>query len=177
MEASSTALDPSNGKGKKRVAAATGLADKRIFPDYKILVRWESGLPMRLARRDSSPLTADRTRYVLSMGRIPISLVGVTSNPGKGAEAPDEMAVKARIADQVARSTTLQCPNKPLIRADHAEWVQSDFESRLMVSIPRGDQTVQLEDGTVSFVSEFGDFIVRTVFLLSRMRYKDHLEL
>lgn len=177
MEASAASLDPSNGKGKKRVAAATGLADKRIFPDYKILVRWESGLPLRLARRDSSPLAADRTHYVLSMSRLPVSLIAVTSNPGKGAEALDETAIRAQIADQVARSTTLQCPNKPPIHAGRTEWVQSGFEYRLTISIPHGDHPIQLEDGAVAFVSEFGDFIVRTSFLLNRMRYKGNLEL
>jgi hypothetical protein len=140
-------------------------------------VRWESGLPMRLARRDSSPLTADRTRYVLSMSRLPVSLVAATSKPGK-AEAGDESALRAQIADQVARSTTLQCVNKAPIHADHAEWVQSGFESRLMISIPHDDgHAIELADGAVSFVSEIGDFIIRTSFLLSRMRYKDNLEL
>src|ERR1035437_2722511 len=41
-------------KSGKRVAAAEGVRDKRTLTEFTVLVRWESGLPVRLARKCNS---------------------------------------------------------------------------------------------------------------------------
>src|ERR1035438_7178256 len=41
-----------NQKSGKPVPAAEGIRDKRILTEFSVLVRWESGLPVRLARRE-----------------------------------------------------------------------------------------------------------------------------
>lgn len=177
VEVTPAALDPDQGKSKHRVAAADGLRDKRVFPDYKILVRWESGLPVRLARHQASAVNSDFPRYVLSMSRLPIALLAAMSKPGSAGQEKDELVRQAKIAERVSRSSLLQCEGKVPLRADHAEWVASDFESRLRISFPHEHQSFDVSDQAVAFVTQIDELIFRASFLLRRMVYKDKLEL
>jgi hypothetical protein len=177
LEFSPVAFQAAPGKPNRRVAAAQGLRDKRILTDYKILVRWESALPMRLARRVPSPPGIEETRYVLSMSRLPMALFATLSSSGKARNDDSDAANKARIAEQVLKSSLLECENKTPFHADHTEWVASDFESRILISFPFNGPRIDLSDLSVAFVSQIGELIVRTSFPLRRMIYAGKLEL
>src|ERR1035441_2090968 len=106
-------------KSGKRVAVAEGVRDKRTLTEFTVLVRWESGLPVRLARKSTS--------------------------------APEYAA-----AHYVLRASSLQGGGKIPIPADRAEWAESDFEPRVMISFPQGSQPLESSDGVVTFVSQMG---------------------
>ena len=109
------------GKDEKRVAAAEGARDKRTLTEYTVVVRWESGLPVRLARKGTPVPEYAAAHYVLSVSRMPIAFMAAMVG---GAQAKDRLA----LAQQMLQSSSLQWGGKDSIPADHAEWTESDFE-------------------------------------------------
>ena len=153
-------------KGGKRIVAADGIRDKRILTEFTVLVRWESGLPIRLARK-SADLPA---HYLLSVSQIPLAFI--TSMAG-GAQPKDREA----LAQQMLQASSLQRAGKDPIPADHVAWTESDFEPRLTISFPRGDQPLEASDGAVTFSSQMGYLLLRASFPLRKMVYRGKLEL
>jgi hypothetical protein len=157
-------------KSGKRVAAAEGVRDKRTLTEFTVLVRWESGLPVRLARKSTSVPEYAAAHYVLSVSRMPIAFMAAMVG---GAQAKDREA----LAQQMLQSSSLQWGGKASIPADHAEWTESDFEPRIMISFPQGSQPLESSDGVVTFVSQMGFLLLRVSFPLRKMVYRGKLEL
>ncbi len=171
-------LTPSSlraGKKKgKRVAAAEGLSDKRTLTDFKVLICWESGLPVRLARKNNAPATVSAPHYVLSMSRMPIAFMSALVGGGK---AGKEAADKQEIASQILKTSSLQREGKNPIHADSAEWVEGQFEPRVVISFPQDRQTIEFSDRTVTFTTQIGTLVIRALFPLKDMFYRGNLEL
>ncbi len=161
-------------KKGKRVAAAEGLRDKRTLTDFKVLVCWESGLPVRLARKAISPSGDTAPHYVLSMSRMPIAFMSALVGGGK---AGKESADKQEIADQILKTSSLQREGKNPIPADRANWVESEFEPRVVISFPQDRQTIEFADRTVTFTTQIGTLVIRALFPLKDMFYRGNLEL
>ncbi len=161
-------------KKGKRVAAAEGLRDKRTLTDFRVLVCWESGLPVRLARKSISPPGDTAPHYVLSMSRMPITFMAALVGGGK---AGKESADKQEIANQILKTSVLQREGKNPIQADRADWVESEFEPRVMISFPQDRQTIEASDRTVTFTTQIGTLAVRALFTLKDMFYRGNLEL
>jgi hypothetical protein len=150
-----------------RTAALTTerTAERKLPIPYEALVRWESGLPVRLARRKAA--TENRAgEYQLSISRLP--LVFVADLSGK---AP------ADVAAGIARSARLERSGKEPIRAAHAEWVEWDFSPGVLVSFARGQQPIETEDGEVTLAAQVGLLVIRARFPLKQMVYRGKLEL
>jgi hypothetical protein len=161
------------GKGK-RVTAAEGLRDKRTLTDFKVLVCWESGLPVRLARKANPPSSDVAPHYVLSMSRMPIAFMSALVGGGK---AGKESADKAEIASQILKTSSIQREGKNPISADHTEWIDSEFEPRVVITFPQDRQTIEFSDRTVTFTAQIGSLVVRALFPLKDMVYRGNLEL
>ena len=157
-------------KGGKRVAAAEGVRDKRTLTEFTVVVRWESGLPVRLARNITKVPAYAAAHYVLSVSRMPMAFMAAMED---GAQAKD----RGPIARQMLESSSLQREGQAPIPADHTEWTESDFEARIMISFPRDRQPVEPSDGVVTFVSQMGFLLLRVSFPLRRMVYRGKLEL
>ena len=157
-------------KSGKRAGAAEGVRDKRTLTEFTVVVRWESGLPVRLARKSTSVPEYAAAHYVLSVSRMPIAFMAAMAG---GAQAKDRLA----LAQQMLQSSSLQWGGKAPIPADHAEWTESDFEPRIMISFPQGSQPLESSDGVVTFVSQMGFLLLRVSFPLRRMVYRGKLEL
>lgn len=157
-------------KSGKRVAVAEGVRDKRTLTEFTVLVRWESGLPVRLARKSTSAPEYAAAHYVLSVSRMPITFMAAMVG---GAQAKDRLA----LAQQMLQSSSLQWGGKIPIPADRAEWAESDFEPRVIISFPQGSQPLESSDGVVTFVSQMGFLLLRASFPLRKMVYRGKLEL
>ncbi len=171
-ELSSASLRASAKKGH-RAAAADGIRDKRILTDFSVLVRWESALPILLARK-RAPSAYPEDNYVLSISRLPMTfmaaLVGGSSRSGA---APDANLVARKILE----TSLLQREGKDNIRADHAEWVESDFETRLLLMFHHPPEPVAVTDTAITFLCRMGSVIVQASFPLKAMIYRNRLEL
>jgi hypothetical protein len=157
-------------KSGKRVGAAEGVRDKRTLTEFTVVVRWESGLPVRLARKGTPVPEYAAAHYVLSVSRMPFAFMAAMVG---GAQAKDRPA----LAQQMLQSSSLQWGGKAPIPADHAEWTESDFEPRIMISFPQGSQPLESSDGVVTFVSQMGFLLLRASFPLRKMVYRGKLEL
>jgi hypothetical protein len=157
-------------KGGKRVAAAEGVRDKRTLTEFTVVVRWESGLPVRLARKCASVPEYAAAHYVLSVSRMPIAFMAAMAG---GEQAKDRLA----LAQQMLQSSSLQWGGKTSVPADRAEWAESDFEPRIMISFPQGRQPLESSDEVVTFVSQMGFLLLRASFPLKKMVYRGKLEL
>ena len=62
------------------------------------------------------------------------------------------------------------------MRASHAEWIEG-LSSRIVISIPRGDEPIQVEERDVSFASKVGPLVERATFSLKEMVYRGKLDL
>jgi hypothetical protein len=143
-----------------------------ILTEFKVLVRWESGLPVRLARRESP---SEPSEYVLSITRIPVAFVTTLSS--SGARRPPEGAGNPDIGERIARSTALRTAGKKPIPATHVERLDVDFAPKYVIGFPRVPEPIELGDREVTFVSQIGPFAIKAKFALKPMVYRGKLEL
>jgi len=176
LEFTPDAIDAGGGKTGRRATAVEGLRDKRTLTGFKVLVRWESGLPIRQARRPTSPASNDTAHYVLSISRVPMAFLAALS-PGGQARPDATNGPNEEDVARIAQFSSIQRDGQDPIPADHADWSASDFESRIMISFSKGRQPIELPDREVIFVSRIGDLIVRAPFILKEMVYRGELEL
>jgi hypothetical protein len=163
-----------NEKSGKRVAAAEGIRDKRVLTEFNLLIRWESGLPVRLARKGVPLPEFTAGHYALSVSRIPTSFIAATLGGPQAGNAPPD---NAKIARQMLQSSSLQTEGKAPFAADHAEWIESDFEPRILIAFPQAQQPFQSQDRVVTFVSQAGPLMLRAAFPLGKMVFHGKLEL
>jgi len=141
--------------------------------EFKALVRWESGLPVRLARR-AAPVPA---QYQLSINRLPLTFIEQTSGSGMVHRDQGESVMTPEVAARIAQNSFLQRNGKVPILANHAEWIEADFSPRVVIFFPLGADPISPEDREVSLVSQVGNLGVRARFVLKDMVYRGKLEL
>jgi hypothetical protein len=144
---------------------------------FKSVVRWESGLPVRLARKTATLPDKGAGQYILSISRLPLEFIEQTSSNGTISHGREAGLDKTALAERVTKGTTLQRLGKDSIAANHAEWVESDFSPRVVIFFPLGAKPIQMDDREVDLVSEFGGLVVRAKFSLKEMIYRNKLEL
>jgi hypothetical protein len=146
--------------------------------EFNCQVRWESGLPMRLARRFTpAPTVTHDKSYVLSINNLPLAFLADSLGHISGRLGQNQDGVKDNITTPLRQSALLQREGKEAIHAMRADWVRTDFESSVMVTFPVSQHTIQLNDNEVTFFSQIGVFRVRAAFSLKRMTYRGNLEL
>jgi hypothetical protein len=142
------------------------------FTEFILLVRWESGLPVRQARRTGASPGDVPERYVISVSRIPLPFLGAFAGHRRG----EEMG-KGEVAAQFAATASIERAGKGLIRADNAQWITSDFSPRVDISFPRNPSPIGIADGDVTFSARIAAFTFTARFALKPMIYRGKLEL
>ena len=146
--------------------------------EFTCQVRWESGLPMRLARRlTPGPRVTDDKSYVLSINNLPVAFLADSLGQISGRLGQNEDRVKDNITTQLRESALLQPEGKEPIHAVRADWVNGNFKSSVMVTFSASEHPIQLSDGQVIFSSQIGVFRLTAAFSLKRMTYRGKLEL
>jgi len=166
---------PAETPGRPRPKSSR--ASHGLATEFKAVVRWESGLPVRLARKTATLPDKGVGQYIVSISRLPLEFIEQSS--GNGTIHHDQGAGldKTALAERVAKASSLQRTGKDTIAASHGEWVESDFSPRVVIFFPLGDKPIQPEDREVGLVSQIGALAVRARFSLKEMVYRDRLEL
>ena len=173
-ELSVTWLRSKEKGGARGPAGSDGLRDTRSLTEFSVLVRWESALPVRLARNGPSASKSNPPDYVLSLTRIPAEFI----EAGLGAaQNHDEISSQEWIAAEMKRTSMLQLEGKAPIAAVRAAWTRSDFEPSLMLTFPRSGRPIDVQDTAVTLESEAGPLALKVSFPLGRMVYRGKLEL
>lgn len=145
--------------------------------EFRSVVRWESGLPVRLARKTATLPDKGVGQYILSISRLPLEFIEQASANGTVTHGRGAELDKTALAELVTKGTTLQRLGKDSIAAIHSEWVESDFSPRVVIFFPPGAKPIQMEYRDVDLVSAFGGLLLRAKFSLKEMVYRDKLEL
>ena len=140
---------------------------KQFVGDLKVVVRWESAAPIRLARRGAGVPEATTLRYIVSVSRLPLSLVTALSGGGPGQPSVS----RTEMASKMAAQSFLERAGKEPIAAHEAVWTTTDFDSRIDISFTDIHQPIELADHSVRFKSKVGSFILAAEFQLRRMVY------
>ena len=145
--------------------------------EFKAVVRWESGLPVRLARKTATLPDKGVGQYMVSVSRLPLEFIEQSS--GNGTISHDQGAGldKTALAERFAKNSLIERVGKDPIKANHAEWVEADFSPRVVIFFPLGEKPIQPEDREVDLVSQIGALVIRAKFFLKDMVYRDRLEL
>jgi hypothetical protein len=159
-------LDPVDDGRRRQKPPVTRLTE------FNILVRWESGLPVRLARRTATLPDRGVDRYVISVSRLPLPFLSAVL----GLKA-EQAAARAQIAAELAKSTSIERPGKDSIHASAAEWVDSDFSPRVSITFPPNETPIQVSEWEVAVVGHIGSLRFRANFPLKPMVYRGKLEL
>ena len=175
LEATPDAISPDE-KGK-RSPVADGIRDKRIIAGFEVLVRWESGLPVRLAQKRPPSAADGGVSYMLSVSRLPMPLLMAVFSNGAAGGQMKRPQNNRELAEDVAKLSSLERDNKDPIHADRAEWADFDFGSEILISFSNVRQPIELSDRVVIFRSQIGSLIVRAEFQLKPMVFKGKLEL
>src|SRR6185369_11579162 len=101
------------------------------YTQFTLLVRWESGLPVRLARRTGARPDDVPDRYVISVGRVPLPFLGAYAGNRHGEELS-----RGEVAAQFAATALIERAGKGLIRAENAQWITSEFSPRVDMLFP-----------------------------------------
>jgi len=145
--------------------------------EFRSVVRWESGLPVRLARKTATLPDKGVGQYILSVSRLPLEFIEQSSGSGTIHHDQGAGLDKTALAERVAKASSLQRSGKDAIPASHGEWVESDFSPRVVVFFPLSEKPIQPEDREVDLVSQVGALVIRAKFSLKEMVYRDRLEL
>ena len=126
-------LDPSAAGPANKGKVGTGR-----MTEFNILVRWESALPIRLARRRTSLPNGGSGNYVISLSRLPVAFFAAALG-----YPASESANKTEICEYLAKYTLVEHTDKTPLRVQRTEWLESDFSSRvelvfLAATIPSG---------------------------------------
>ena len=128
-----------------------------VMPDFRVLVRWESARPVRLAMGiEEEP--ANEHRYVVSVTGFPILRADVTASLG---------AMK--------NSTRLERVSRERLWATHAETRESGGAVVLMFNFDGEAKPITTEDREVFFVTRLGTMNLRVKFTLREMMYERRL--
>ena len=135
------------------------------FPDFNVLVRWDSALPVRLAAKSSPEGTDDD--YLIFVSGPPMP-----GNPDN--EDQDSPGLAARMN---ASTTSLQRKDKEPIYPEHIETVSDSDQAGILCSFRRTPGTIAATDKEVTFVTAMGPLHIKAKFTLKDMLYQGRLEL
>lgn len=127
------------------------------MPNFKVLVRWESAKPVRLAMGiESQP--ANPNRYIVTVISFPIL-------------RPD----LAASVEPMRRATRLERLNKDSIRATFVETRETPNGTALAFSFDGDAQPITADDREVQFVTRVGAMNLRVKFNLREMTFERKL--
>src|SRR5215475_5191069 len=94
----SLGMDPGDNSGRRKKKPAGRPTQ------FNILVRWESGLPVRLARKTATLPDAGVDRYVISVNRLPLPFLAAVLGV-----KPEQASAKDQIAAELGKIGRASC--------------------------------------------------------------------
>jgi hypothetical protein len=151
-----------NGGGYPGAGGDSGGSRTQSFP---VTVRWESALPVRLARhRSSNSEAADQPEkdYVIAVAGMPMQ------------SASDRSRDPDQVREELMEMTMLDRRGKTALRPSDVKLDSGDGQVRFFF---HRDQPLDLDDREVTFQTNLGQMKLEKKFRLKDMEYKGKLEL
>jgi hypothetical protein len=136
---------------------------------FRVLARWESAKPVRLAGGPEMPEVTGQF-YVIRLRGLP--LMPPPKKPEEGAAGPNEGMLQ-----MIERGSRLQRKDKPGIPCAHLFTGSGDASTEVLLFFPRGADPIQAADKLVTLDCVFIPFHLSVKFLLKDMMYKGELAL
>jgi hypothetical protein len=137
------------------------------MPEIRIVVRWDSALPIRLAAKNSPEGVAEY--YMIFVSGLPM----MGGRFRGSSEAPDPGTGTERLKDK----TSLQRKGKDPIFPERVEMVRTSDQEGILFTFPRSSDPIALVDKDVTFVTAVGPLRIKARFSLKDMVYQGRLEL
>ena len=135
-------------------------------PDLIVVVRWDSALPVQLARRKSE-VNENTEKYA-------ISVVGLAKPQQRTpADPPDD----SEIRDQLIYATRLVRKGKDLLPPEDVQFDHENGVSVIRFIFPRTNDPISLDDKEVTFQTQVGLAKIEQKFKVKDMAFKNKLAL
>ena len=137
---------------------------------FRVLARWESAKPVRLAGGPELPELSGQF-YVIRLRGLPL-MPPPKTKPGEVAPNPNEGMLQA-----IHQGSRLERKDKPGISCAHLFTGSEAAATEVLLFFPRGDNPIQLADKLVTLECRFAPFHLSVKFPLKDMMYKGELAL
>lgn len=137
---------------------------------FRVLARWESAKPVRLAGGPEVP-ELDGQFYVIRLRGLPL-MPPPKAKPGEAAPNPNEGMLEA-----IKEGSRLQRKGKPVIPCARLFAGSGDEATQVLLFFSRGTDPITLGDKLVTLESRFAQFHLSIKFPLIDMTYKGELAL
>jgi hypothetical protein len=137
---------------------------------FRVLARWESAKPVRLAGGPELPELSGQF-YVIRLRGLPL-MPPPKTGPAEGAPNPNEFMLQA-----IQQGSQLERKNKPGIPCAHLFTGAGDAATEVLLFFPREADPIQVADKLVTLDSWFAPFHLSVKFPLKDMMYLGELAL
>jgi hypothetical protein len=137
---------------------------------FRVLARWESAKPVRLAGGPEVPEPTGQF-YVIRLRGLPL-MPPPKAKPGEAAPNPNEGMLQA-----IKEGSGLERKDKPAIRCAHLFTGSGDAATEVLLFFPRSADPITMADKLVTLESRFALFHLSIKFPLKDMMYKGELAL
>jgi hypothetical protein len=137
---------------------------------FRVLARWESAMPVRLAGGPELPAETAQF-YVIRLRGMPLL------PPPKGKEGESIPNPNEGMLEAIKQNSRIERKNKPAIPCAHLLTGSGDSATQLLLFFPRGRDPITVTDKFVTLESRFGPFHLSVKFPLKDMMYKGALAL
>jgi hypothetical protein len=137
---------------------------------FRVLARWESAKPVRLAGGPEMPELPGQF-YVIRLRGLPL-MPPPKTKPEEGAPNPNEAMLQA-----IQRGSRLERKDKPAIPCEHLFTGSGALATEVLLFFPRGKDPIQAADKLVTLECRFAPFSLSIKFPLKEMMYKGELAL
>ena len=137
---------------------------------FRVLVRWESAKPVRLAGGPELPELTGQF-YVIRLRGLPL-MPPPKTKPEEGAPNPNEGMLQA-----IEQGSRLERKDKPGIPCAHLFTGSGVTATEVLLFFPRRADPIQVADKLVILESRFTPFHLSVKFRLKDMMYKGELAL
>jgi hypothetical protein len=137
---------------------------------FRVLARWESAKPVRLAGGPELPELTGQF-YVIRLRGLPL-MPPPKTKPEEVAPNPNEDMLRA-----IQQGSQLERKDKPGIPCAHLFTGSGDAATEVLLFFPRGADPIQVADKLATLESRFAPFHLSVKFPLKDMMYKGELAL
>ncbi len=135
---------------------------------FRVLARWETAAPVRLAGGPAMPDLPGRF-YVIRLRGLPL-MPPPKVRPGEAAPNPNEGMLQA-----IKEGSRLERKDQPAIPCDHLFTGSGETAMEVLLFFPRGSDPITVRDKLVTLESRFAAFHLSIRFPLKDMMYKGDL--
>jgi hypothetical protein len=137
---------------------------------FRVLARWESAKPVRLAGGPELPELTGQF-YVIRVRGLPL-MPPPKTKPDEVAPNPNEGMLRA-----IEQGSRLERKDKPGIPCAHLFTGSGDTATEVLLFFARGADPIRVADKVVTLESRFAPFHLSVKFPLKDMMYKGELAL